>query len=284
MPKSQRLVDQMRAHYRERGVAFERPPEEKTIREAVSERYDDLMSRRSSLKIPTGFMNLGYWYRHTTTTDQASEALMEKLIGPIADRSGTILDVACGLGATSRHLCRHWAPERVTGVNITEKQIARCRELAPGCEFKVMDAANMTFGDASFDNVICVEAACHFDTREKFLRDTLRILKPGGALALTDCLVHPDAGALVPRFPSCNFDVDSPAAYRDLAERVGFSRVEVVDITEEGVRSYARFTVADLHDEWLSGQIDFTMLQNGLQSIYSFAAAVKHNVMCFAWR
>ena len=40
-----------------------------------------------------------------------------------------------------------------------------------------MDATELDFRDNSFDSIICVEAAFHFDTREKFVREAYRVLK-----------------------------------------------------------------------------------------------------------
>ncbi|MEM1071073.1 MAG: methyltransferase domain-containing protein, partial [Planctomycetota bacterium] len=44
--------------------------------------------------------------------------------------------------------------------------------------FEVMKAEALAFEDAAFDNVICVEAAFHFETRLDFFREALRVLKP----------------------------------------------------------------------------------------------------------
>jgi ubiquinone/menaquinone biosynthesis C-methylase UbiE len=49
-----------------------------------------------------------------------------KLLAFVPEKQGTILDVARGKGATTRHLLKYFKPENVTGINISEKQLARC--------------------------------------------------------------------------------------------------------------------------------------------------------------
>ncbi len=136
----------------------------------------------------SGFYNFGYWDSQAASQREASEALIDQLTARIANRGGRILDVACGPGASTRRLMRSYAPSTITAINISEAQIAAARERAPGCTFLVMDAARLAFPDAHFGAVMCVEAAFHFNTRDTFLREALRVLKPGGSLVLTDML------------------------------------------------------------------------------------------------
>ena len=61
-------------------------------------------------------------------------------------------------------------PADVVGINISDQQLEVCRADVLGCNFVLIDAAHMVFEDSSFDNIIHVEAACNFSTREKFVQ------------------------------------------------------------------------------------------------------------------
>ena len=57
------------------------------------------------------FANYGYWDENTRTEVEACENLIEKLLAFVPEKQGTILDVPCGKGATTRHLLKYWLPE-----------------------------------------------------------------------------------------------------------------------------------------------------------------------------
>lgn len=243
--------------------------------------YDQYLLQSSSGNFTDDFMNYGYWYDVTQDKHIAQKNLLDKLIAAIRNRSGVILDVACGTGATTRYIARYWSPRHVIGINISARQISACQQDPAHPTFLVMDASALAFADRSFENVICVEAAFHFNTREAFLRECLRVLKDDGVLALTDILLHEKGHDLLPWWLHSNF-VPSLSDYAKLVKGVGFSYVDVVDITEQGWSSFARHRFSVLHSEWLSGESDFATLQGNLAWMYRLAAAQKHNLLCFA--
>ncbi len=189
----------------------------------------------------SGFYNFGLWDGGARTQREASEALIDELTGRIKIKGGRILDVACGPGATTRHLMRSYEPANIAAINISEAQLEAARSRAPGCTFLRMDAARLAFPDAHFDAVMCVEAAFHFNTRGAFLREVLRVLKPGGSIVLTDMLFRSfmkpigDFGQV----PRANF-VPDIASYRAEFEAAGFESVDVLDATEACLRGFER--------------------------------------------
>ena len=100
----------------------------------------------------------------------------------------TVLDVGCGIGGSSRILARDYG-FRVTGITISPEQVKRAQELTPPeipAQFQQDDAMNLSFSDASFDVVWCIEAGPHMPDKAVFAQELLRVLKPGGILVVAD--------------------------------------------------------------------------------------------------
>ena len=103
-------------------------------------------------------------------------------------KGSRILDVGCGIGGSSRILAKYYG-FNVTGITISPAQVKRARELTPSglnCNFLVMDALDLKFEDGSFDAVWSVEAGAHMNDKNKFADEMLRVLRPGGYLAIAD--------------------------------------------------------------------------------------------------
>jgi ubiquinone/menaquinone biosynthesis C-methylase UbiE len=230
----------------------------------------------------SGFYNFGYWDSGAKSQREASEALVDELVGRISNRNGRILDVACGPGASTGRLLRYYAPDQITGINISENQLAAARERVPGCSFLLMDAAQLGFAEDQFDAVMCVEAAFHFNTRERFLREVLRVLKPGGTLVLTDMLFREflkpigDFGQV----PPANF-VQDIVDYGARLEAAGFESVTVEDATERCLAGFRRHLAGWPAGERRRGQMTFG--QSLLMSVLSAGIARYFQTTCKAY-
>lgn len=106
---------------------------------------------------------------------------------------GKVLDVACGTGDMVVELLRtrHAASLQVTGVDLSEEMLAIAKRKAPQAEYRLADAEHLPFGDASFDAVTCAFGVRNFVHLEKGLGEMVRVLKPGGRMAILE-LATPD--------------------------------------------------------------------------------------------
>jgi MPBQ/MSBQ methyltransferase len=101
-----------------------------------------------------------------------------------------ILDVGCGIGGSARILARDYG-FNVLGISISGAQIARATALTPAdlggrCRFAVMDALALDLPGGSFDGVWSVEAGPHMPDKQRYADELLRVLRPGGQLAVAD--------------------------------------------------------------------------------------------------
>ena len=105
-----------------------------------------------------------------------------------------VLDVACGAGHTGLHLAS--LGHEVTLADIAAPMIERVREAAAarGLQVETRQHAAEEFpdDDATFDLVTCRIAAHHFSSPESFVRETARVLRPGGWFLLIDGSVPDD--------------------------------------------------------------------------------------------
>ena len=114
-----------------------------------------------------------------------------ELIGDVAGLE--VLDLACGNGYLARRYAREGAA-RVVGVDASAPIVRRARaherRTRLGVRFEVRNAANLRgLGDASFDLVASNMAVMDIEDAEAAIRESARVLRPGGRLVFSIC--HP---------------------------------------------------------------------------------------------
>lgn len=140
----------------------------------------------------------GYWEdpkaAQSTRADYlaAMEQMNSELLkaGQVADGQ-RLLDVGCGFGGTIKQINSEYAGMRLTGLNIDARQLAAAEAQSMPAngndiDWVEADACEMPFEANSFDRILAVECIFHFPSRERFLAEAARVLKPGGYLAVSD--------------------------------------------------------------------------------------------------
>lgn len=120
-----------------------------------------------------------------------------RALGPLPGRA--VLDVGCGTGDDSRELAALGA--RVVGADVSAAMLAEARRRGGPVEFVREDVHALSFPDASFDGVRVKLVRQHSPDVDRADDELVRVLRPGGRLAVFDydfetlALDHPDRAA-----------------------------------------------------------------------------------------
>lgn len=124
--------------------------------------------------------------------------LYQRVAGDADLRGKDLLEVGCGRGGGASFIARYREPCSMTGVDFSSKAIEFCRGhyRSEGLSFLRADAENLPLPANSFDVVINVESSHCYNSMERFLREVVRVLRPGGRFLFTDFREREDVPVL----------------------------------------------------------------------------------------
>jgi ubiquinone/menaquinone biosynthesis C-methylase UbiE len=109
-----------------------------------------------------------------------------------------VLELGSGLGILAESVSRKLTTGRMTGIEISNEQIAKCPHENEKLVFVCGDAQDLPFKDNSFDAVYCRYILEHVQDPLRVLKEAKRVLKPGGKLFLQE-----NAILLLKLYPEC---------------------------------------------------------------------------------
>ncbi|MFZ2803843.1 MAG: class I SAM-dependent methyltransferase [Patescibacteria group bacterium] len=200
-----------------------------------------------------GYLNFGLWENGNTDYLVAAENLirtMGQMVG--LNAQSRLLDVACGMGPQDVFIAKTFGCQ-IDAVDLTWKHVehARRRAQEAGLTDAITvhhgNATELPFADATFTQVQCVEGAEHFNTREKFLKEAIRVLKPGGVIILGDYTLKRqpknvyeksvvEAARILWHVPKANYE--TVESFGTTMERCGFKNVTVKTVGAETIPGY----------------------------------------------
>jgi cyclopropane fatty-acyl-phospholipid synthase-like methyltransferase len=164
-----------------------------SLTQAIARQYDLFQTSLESLGKERKFLNYGYTISGRETYEERQQRLCLTVFEAAEiGETDVLIDVGFGSGEQDFLLARTHRFARLTGFNISERQVhyanqrAMAEELSHRLSFQLGEAEALPgVAEASVDRVLAIECAFYFD-RPRFYRRAAEVLKPGGLLVLAD--------------------------------------------------------------------------------------------------
>ena len=137
--------------------------------------------------------NLGFWNGDHSYSEAGMNLALELGKSLKLSQKDSVLDVGFGLGEQLFLWHRYFQIKSISGINPSKIQIdyAKSRVAKEGLEESIfLYSGNsrdiVKFESKKFDKIIALDCAYHFDTRMKFLKDSVDLLSKGGSLGIID--------------------------------------------------------------------------------------------------
>lgn len=130
-------------------------------------------------------------YEACLVTAQMGRSAKELVAAAEVGEGDRVLDVGCGTGIVARTAAaKTKTAAQVTGADVNAPMLVAAAGFAETSglgeiEWVECDAASMPFGDQTFDAVLCQQGLQFMPDHVGALREMMRVMKPGGRIALS---------------------------------------------------------------------------------------------------
>lgn len=171
---------------------------------SISQQYDLFQASFEALGKPRKYLNYGYTDGYFQSYEHRQERLcLEVFSAADICEHHCIIDVGFGSGEQDFLLARTRPFDRLTGFNISERQVryasarAAAENVAHKLEFRLGEAESLAnVPNGSIDRLLAIECAFYFD-RPRFYRRAAEVLKPGGRAIVADICFADSMAAFV---------------------------------------------------------------------------------------
>lgn len=142
-----------------------------------------------------------------------------------------ILDLGAGDGTCLQYFSTYFPEAQLFGIDVSDLSIAEAAaKQIPNAEVKVYDGQHIPYADNSFDLILVATVMHHirFELHEELMRESLRVLKPGGKIFIVEH--NPHNPVTMHMVNTCPFDEDAvllkPVYTKKLLKKTGFQLVK----------------------------------------------------------
>jgi len=135
--------------------------------------------------VQEGYNRISHAYRGDSVSRDKGYFRWLEILTPLLRPDDPVLDLGCGCGIPVAQELAHTF--HVTGVDISEVQIARAQSLVPGATFLCEDITSVGFPPHTFAGIVSFFAIIHIPLQEQLpiFESIFRWLKPGGYFMVT---------------------------------------------------------------------------------------------------